>query len=395
MKTDNEHIDWRQRLRELGVLVVIPTYNNAGTLGQVLEDVRAYAGDVLVVNDGCTDDTKNVLSAYPDVRVLEHDRNRGKGTALRNGLRYAQETGFRYVITIDADGQHFAADIPVFAETIERMPGALLVGARNLAADNMPGRNTFANKFSNFWYRVETGRKLADTQSGYRLYPVYRMGRMKGYTARYEFELEALVFSTWRGVPVRNVPVHVYYPSEEERVSHFRPLRDFTRISILNTVLVLIALLWYYPKCILSYLHPRRMKYFYGKHIAGARDSNMRLTLSVMFGVFMGIVPIWGYQMLATAFLAHWLKLNKVIALVATNISLPPFIPFLLYGSYVTGCRVLGEPLSMDIADISLDALQKALLPYVVGSVIFAALCSLIAGGLAGLLLCLFRKRRS
>lgn len=394
MKTGSEHIDWQRKLRELSVLVVIPTYNNAGTLGEVIEAVCRYASDVLVVNDGCTDATHDVLARYPQVRVLAHQCNRGKGTALRNGLRYAQEAGFRYAITIDADGQHFASDIPVFIETIERHPGALLVGARNLTADNMPGRNTFANRFSNFWYRIETGRRLTDTQSGFRLYPLDSMGRMTGYTARYEFELEVLVFSAWRGVKVMNVPVHVYYPPEEERVSHFRPGYDFARISLLNTVLVIIALLWYYPVHLLSYLRPRRLKYFYVRYISGAKESNTRLTLSVMFGVFMGIVPIWGYQMLAAVFLAHCFRLNKMVVLLAANISLPPFIPFLLYGSYVTGCRVLNEPVSINMTNISLDALRQALLPYIVGSFIFAAMCSLTFGLLTGLLLKLFRNKR-
>ena len=109
-----------------------------------------------------------------------------------------KKQGFRYAITIDSDGQHFASDIPVLIEAIEKEPDTLLVGARNLASDNMPGKNTFANKFSNFWFTLETGIKLQDTQSGYRLYPIQRMNVDKWYyTAKYEFELEALVFAAW------------------------------------------------------------------------------------------------------------------------------------------------------------------------------------------------------
>ena len=117
---------------------------------------------------------------------------------MKHGLSQAKKEGFRYAITIDSDGQHFASDIPCFIEAIEKEPDTLLVGARNLASDNMPGKNTFANKFSNFWFRLETGLKLEDTQSGYRLYPLRKMDVQScWYTAKYEFELEAIVFAAW------------------------------------------------------------------------------------------------------------------------------------------------------------------------------------------------------
>ena len=146
---------------------------------------------------------------------------------------------------MDSDGQHFADDIPTFIEKIEQKPGSILIGARNLRADNMPGKNTFANRFSNFWYKIETGNTLQDTQSGFRLYPLKQIKGIHLLTRKYEFEVEIIVRAAWKGINVENVPIKVYYPPKEERVSHFRPLRDFTRISILNTILVIYALLFY------------------------------------------------------------------------------------------------------------------------------------------------------
>ena len=166
---------WRKKLKELEIVVVIPTYNNGKTLAAVIEEVYRYADDIIVINDGSTDDTANILEQYPAIRTITHPVNKGKGTALKHGLSQAKKEGFRYAITIDSDGQHFASDIPCFIEAIEKEPDTLLVGARNLASDNMPGKNTFANKFSNFWFRLETGLKLEDTQSGYRLYPLRKM----------------------------------------------------------------------------------------------------------------------------------------------------------------------------------------------------------------------------
>ena len=163
---------WHEKLKQLGIIVIIPSYNNGKTLADVIESVRFYAPDILVVNDGSTDETAGILSRESNLHTITHPANQGKGVALRHGLSFAKKQGFRYAITIDSDGQHFASDIPALIEAIEKEPDTLLVGARNLASDNMPGKNTFANKFSNFWFTLETGIKLQDTQSGYRLYPI-------------------------------------------------------------------------------------------------------------------------------------------------------------------------------------------------------------------------------
>ena len=238
---------YKERMALLKCVVLIPTYNNAGTISQVIADVQQYASDIIVVNDGSTDNTAEILTSTSGIRVIEYSPNKGKGHALKTGLRQAHEWGYQYAITIDSDGQHYADDIPVFIDRIEQCPDSLLIGSRNLTADNMPSKNTFANKFSNFWYKVETGQTLTDTQSGFRLYPLAKLQNVRPITRRYEFEVEIIVRAAWRGVNVENVPIKVYYPPIEERISHFRPLRDFTRISILNTVLVSCAVLYYYP----------------------------------------------------------------------------------------------------------------------------------------------------
>lgn len=116
------------------------------------------------------------------------------------------------------------------------------------------------------------------------------------FTTKYEYELEIIVQAAWKNIRVANVPVKVYYPPAGERVSHFRPLQDFTRISLLNSVLVTIALLWFWPwKCVRS-ITKENVKTFISRHITHSPESNMQIALAVMFGVFMGIVPVWGYQ---------------------------------------------------------------------------------------------------
>ena len=230
------------------ICIIIPTYNNAGTLAAVIDSVLNYATEIVVVNDGSTDTTNEILFPYKDkIKIISYALNRGKGFALKCGFNYAQERGYRYALTIDADGQHFADDIPLFLDAVEKHPDALIVGNRNLTQDNMPKKNTFANKFSNFWFAVQTGTKLPDTQTGFRLYPLKKMGKLRPFTSRYEAELEILVRCSWRGIKLVSLPIRVYYAPEEERISHFRPGVDFLRISLLNTLFCFLALVYGYP----------------------------------------------------------------------------------------------------------------------------------------------------
>ena len=226
--------------------VIIPTYNNAVTIVQVVEAVKRYTADIIVVNDGCTDNTA-LLLAPMEVTVVEYGGNRGKGYALKAGFRKARACGFDYALTIDADGQHFPDDIPAFIQVLHRHPDSLIVGSRNLAEKNMPAANTFANKFSNFWFKLQTGIDLPDTQTGYRLYPLCRMGKLWWLTSRYEAELEMLVYAAWHGIPIVPIGIHVYYPPASQRVTHFRPVYDFARISLLNTVLCFLAVIYGWP----------------------------------------------------------------------------------------------------------------------------------------------------
>ena len=232
------------KMQRLKICTLVPTYNNGGTLRDVVERVLTYCTDVIVINDGCTDTSAEILASFGDrITVVDYGKNRGKGYALKQGFKKAKAMGFQYALTIDSDGQHFPEDIPLFVEAIEQHPGALIVGSRNLNQENMPGGNTFANKFSNFWFKVQTGIDLPDTQTGYRLYPLQKLPRI--FSARYEAELSLLVFSAWRGIDLVPIKVNVCYP--EDRVTHFRPFWDFFRISVLNTILCLVAIVYGWP----------------------------------------------------------------------------------------------------------------------------------------------------
>ena len=385
----------KEKMASLKCVVLIPTYNNAGTIAKVIADVKEYSADIIVVNDGSADDTKNILASIENIKVIDYPNNKGKGYALKLGLQKAYEWGYRYAITIDSDGQHYADDIPTFLDKIEEKPDSLLIGARNLAADNMPSRNTFANKFSNFWYKVETGKTLSDTQSGYRLYPLEKLQNIHFITRRYEFEVEIIVRAAWRGVNVENIPIKVYYPPVEERVSHFRPLQDFTRISILNTVLVLYAFLFYYPWKFVRLLTPTNIKNFINKQVLHSKDSNAKMAAAMGWGVFCGVIPIWGYQMVFAGLSAHFMKLNKVVAMVFSNISIPPMIPFLLYGSVVLGALVLGVENAFTLDGITFETVAQSLTQYIVGSVALAIILGLLVFIISLLAMIICKRRPS
>ncbi len=265
-------------------VVIVPTYDNGKTVCQVIEGVGKYVSDIIVVDDGSRDGTAELLRGVTqeqtgavrgseasgdscasrgtgDVRariiVVTHEKNRGKGQALKSGFAKARELGFTHAVTLDADGQHYPSDLPAFLRLISEHPQAIIVGSRDLRADGMPSKNTFANQFSNFWFRLYTGIALPDTQTGFRAYPLSHLHGLRLLTSRYEAELELLIFAAWHNTPLVPLPIRVHYPPKSERVTHFRPVADFARITLLNTVLLFVSILYGRPSQVLRCLRSR------------------------------------------------------------------------------------------------------------------------------------------
>ena len=373
----------KEKVDILKACVIIPTYNNAATLAAVIKDVAQYSNHIIVVNDGSTDNTVNIVQQFPAVQFISYVKNVGKGWALRKAFAYAAVKGYKYGITIDSDGQHFAKDLPAFINKLEEEPNAIIIGARNMGQASVPGGSSFGNKVSNFWFKVETGITSPDTQSGFRLYPVEPLKKMHFITRKYEFEIEVLVRAAWKGVKVISVPVTVYYAPKEERISHFRPYKDFFRIGVLNTVLVLITFLYIKPRDFIRTLFSRKkMKKVLDEHLFNPHHSPQLKAISVAFGIFMGIVPIWGFQLAAAIFLAILFKLNKPLVIVAANISIPPMIPVIIFLSYKVGALWMGaNAMQIDFSnDITIQSIKKNLVQYIAGSITLAVAAALIFG---------------
>jgi uncharacterized protein (DUF2062 family) len=263
--------------------------------------------------------------------------------------------------------------------------------------ESVPGGSSFGNKFSNFWFKAETGISSPDTQSGFRLYPLEPLKNMKFFTRKYEFEIEVLVRAAWKGVKVVAVPVTVYYAPKEERVSHFRPFKDFFRISVLNTLLVLISFLYIKPRdFILTLFSRRKLRKLLDEHLFNPHHSAQLKSMSVAFGIFMGIIPIWGFQLVSAIFLAILFKLNKPLVIVAANISIPPMIPIIIFLSYKMGAVWMGSnAMHIDFSSaISLDSIKNNLVQYIYGSITLAVVAAIVFGIITFIFLKLIAKKQ-
>ncbi len=385
-----------EKFDALKCCVIIPTYNNHKTLQQVLEGVLAFTQNVIVVNDGATDTTTEILQGFPQIEQIHIAHNKGKGNALRKGFKQAIALGYEYAITLDSDGQHFPEDLPVFIEALEasETKNILLIGSRNMGQEGVPRKSSFGNKFSNFWFWVETGIRLQDTQSGFRLYPLLAIKDLKLRTNKFEFEVEVIVKAAWKDVAVKNIPIQVHYETEN-RVTHFRPFKDFTRISIFNTYLVFLTFFYIKPRNLYRSLKKKGLRKFLMEDFLGSDDSPEKKSLSIALGVLIGLSPLWGFHTVIVIALAILFRLNKVIAFAFSNVSLPPFIPFIVFGGLKLGSWILGEQLHLSFAEIdpSLELL-KYLKSYIVGSVVLSVLGAILTGMLGYAFLTVYQRKK-
>ncbi|MBL9137330.1 MAG: DUF2062 domain-containing protein [Verrucomicrobiales bacterium] len=331
--------------------VLVPVYNHGLTVSRVIRGARKRL-PVLVVDDGSTDATgaeverertESAAEGMP-VWVETHAVNQGKAAALRTGFQAALREGFTHAITLDADGQHAPEELPAFIALCERHPEALIVGVRDLVKERAPWARRFSNGLSTFWFRQETGVPLTDTQCGYRCYPLAAVMGLRVRAVRYAYELEVMVKAAWAGVPILAQPVSSDYAAPTSRLSHFRPGRDMWQISVLHSRLSMQAF------CVPALLRRmtatgeldrlprrRRIRTIVGHLLSEHTDTAERLGVAVGVGLFCGIAPIWGFQMVAAAALAHRLRVNKAIAVASSNISFPLAAPFILAAGLVLG----------------------------------------------------------
>jgi len=223
------------------VAVLIPALDCSATVYSVVVGARRHVADVVVVNDGSSDDTA-AEARRGGAQVIEHDRRRGKGVALLTGMRALHDRGMRRVLTMDADGQHLPDEIPVMLRASDQYPGAVIIGMRRMETVPIAPMRLFGNRFANRWVEIACGLRLPDTQSGFRVYPLAQTLGLGVRSEHFGFETEVLVRAARAGLAIKSVPVRVFYPPAAERISHFRPFVDTVRIILI--VLGLIFRVW-------------------------------------------------------------------------------------------------------------------------------------------------------
>ncbi len=258
----------KEAMTDLGVCLLLPFYNNRKTVGAVVDALYDAGYRIVAVNDGSTDGSAQVVEGRRDklAGYVSYKQNRGKGYALRCGFKEARSLGFGYALTFDADGQHTVAGADALVGALcgsaagrQYTPAAansIFIGSRQMRGKD--GGSKFANDFSNFWLMVQTLKRLPDTQSGCRIYPLRAVCSKHYFSNRYEFELEVLARGAWDGMDLVPVPVEVVY-EQEERVSHFRPGRDFMRITLLNILLTLLSPVYGWPKILIHRVFSKRV----------------------------------------------------------------------------------------------------------------------------------------
>jgi len=218
------------------IVVVVPTYNNPLTIANVANDVLSHGYRLIIVDDGSGVSVSSLVNEHENLTILRHEVNQGKGEAIITGAKEAQKRGFSYFISLDGDGQHLASQIEKICGTCD---GAdqIVIGARNFEINNVPNGSKFGRWFSNFWACWDTEQTITDSLSGFRLYPTSILDLIIK-TKRFDWEMEVLVKHAWKGRLIKEVTIECYYPTPEERVSHFKKFWDTAAIVMVHVKLL-------------------------------------------------------------------------------------------------------------------------------------------------------------
>lgn len=309
---------------QLRFITVVPVYNHPATVLDILQKCLSETDHpVLIVDDGSDVSVEsmylNSQDINPRVHFIRHEKNKGKGAALLTATEYSVAAGYTHMVTIDADGQHEPADIKKLTASALLNPWAVILGDRQMNTANVPKSSVFGKAFSNFWVKYETDLKVSDSQSGFRIYPLFYLQTMKFVSCRYDFEVEVLTRMVWKGVEIVSVGIQVNYFPPEKRVTHFHKIKDNLRLVVLNTILVCVSLL-------------------------KRNDAPLKSAFATSVGVFVGCLPLYGLHTFIIAALAFILRINFVYLFLGTQISIPPMVPVIILGAKYFSELLTGHP---------------------------------------------------
>jgi len=210
-------------------LIIVPAYNAAQTVGDVIRSCREFVSNIVAINDGSRDETAGAAMTA-GAEVVTHPINRGKGAALKTGFAWALERGYDIVITLDADGQHLPREIPKFLRAREETHADLIIGGRSHLFGEMLPRRRMANRFSAWSISKASGKRITDSQSGFRLYSANLLRNIRLHTDGFDMESEIIVHAGRRGFKVLTIPIDLGFV-DGISTSHYKPLKDTLRIA--------------------------------------------------------------------------------------------------------------------------------------------------------------------
>ena len=210
-------------------LIIVPAYNAAQTVGDVIRSCREFVNNIVAINDGSRDETAGAAMTA-GAEVVTHPINRGKGAALKTGFAWALERGYDIVITLDADGQHLPREIPKFLRAREETHADLIIGGRSHLFGEMLPRRRMANRFSAWSISKASGKRITDSQSGFRLYSANLLRNIRLHTDGFDMESEIIVHAGRRGFKVLTIPIDLGFV-DGISTSHYKPLKDTLRIA--------------------------------------------------------------------------------------------------------------------------------------------------------------------
>jgi uncharacterized protein (DUF2062 family) len=337
---------------EFRPVVVAPTYNNGGTLEDVMRRARATGLPLIVVNDGSTDETGSILkqgrwAGDPDVTVTHHSRNRGKAAALMTGFTIAAKSGYTHAATIDTDGQLDPGQVPQLVALARANPAALVLGRRDENIDGCPAKNRLGRRLSNLMVWMESGVRVDDSQCGLRVYPLDFVLSTQCPSARYGFEAEIITRAGWAGRAVLETPVRCRYFERGTAVSHFRPWRDSLRGVAMHARLVLRALctvrrpegvgdgsMWH---TFIQALNPVSA----WRQLRGSEVDRTEIAGALAVGAFVANLPAYGFQTILSLYVARRLHLHPLAVVAGSQLSTPPLGPALIAAAVTVGHLLL------------------------------------------------------
>ena len=210
-------------------VVIVPTYNNPKTIKAVAFDVLEHGYELIIVDDGSEIVVESLFNddEKEHIHFVKHEVNLGKGEAIVNGVKKAKELEYPHAVSIDGDGQHLACEIHKLLDVYK--DDEIMIGARNFDLEHVPNGSKFGRWFSNFWACWDTEQEITDSLSGFRIYPINIL-ELDIKTSRFDWEMEVLVRHAEAGKIISEVVIECYYPTPEERVSHFRKWGDTVAI---------------------------------------------------------------------------------------------------------------------------------------------------------------------